>query len=351
MNEQILREIVLSTNENGKSIWAFDESSGTIKKRIESLELSQEVIEKNGWIEEIALLLRETQVETAGIINLWWVILAKDTMTQKTVSWETIPQKYRKNNVNVFYKADKWLDTETIPWHNITKWIEGLEEDLKIQKKNGANSAKWRALFNVRAPDWVIERNCEDLAEYARICQSLNIVPIVEPEVFLEWDYSIEEAKTFNKKVLDVLFKKLKDFDVYLPGIILKPSFISVWSQYPEASNPELIWKHTWNILRSLPNNISVNFLSWGHSFTTCVKVLNILNNSNIDINAISASFGRWLSGDKNEWYLHYMKLYLETGDEAYKEQAKNALIERANIIKDARTLSIDSFQQKYPHF
>ena len=200
--ENIAEKIV----ENGKGILAADESTNTIKKRFDSINIESTEMSRCNY--------RETLFSTSDISNfISGVILFEETFFQKNKSEESLKEKLENVNCYPGIKIDQGLEPlNKDEIETYTKGIETLDERLKPFTDNGAKFTKWRAVINIGKnipTKKCLERNSSLLAKYASISQKNNLVPIVEPEVIMDGNHSLEKCYEVTKKTLSMVFDSL----------------------------------------------------------------------------------------------------------------------------------------------
>ena len=227
-------------------------------------------------------------------------------------------------------KVDKGL----IPLVNsqdekVTQGLDGLPDRLAEYKTMGAKFAKWRAVYDiddVRPSDLAIKTNAENLARYAAICQSQGIVPIVEPELLMDGNHSIERCAVASEAVFNEVFIALERHHVSLEHMVLKPSMVISGKDDANQANVELVAQETVKILsRTVPAAVpSINFLSGGQSAELATQHLNSMNaqSPNLPWN-LSFSYGRALQEPA---------LKAWSGNEANVAAAQAALYKRAKL-------------------
>ena len=291
--ENIAKKIV----ENGKGILAADESTNTIKKRFDSIN-----IESN---EKTRCYYRETLFSTNGISKfISGVILFEETFFQKNSNGESLKEKLENVDCYPGIKIDQGLEKfneDSIETY--TKGIETLDERLKHFVKNGAKFTKWRAVINIGKnipSNKCLEKNSLLLAEYALISQNNKIVPIIEPEVIMDGEHDIDKCYEATKKTLDHVFFSLKKKNVNLKGILLKPNMIVPGNKSSEKLNIKKTAEKTLEcLIESVPNKVpGIVFLSGGLSSITATMILNKINKLKSAPWKLSFSYGRALQED-----------------------------------------------------
>lgn len=218
-----LRAIAAQMVERGKGILAADESSPTLTKRFESLGISSTEETRRDW--------REMLFASPGL-NQWisGVILYDETIRQSTASGVPFPQYMADLGILPGIKVDTGAKPLAgWPGETITEGLDGLGARLAEYYKMGARFAKWRAVITIaeELPSLAaIKANAQALARYAGLCQSEGIVPIVEPEVLMDGDNTIERCFEVTSDTLSATFGALEDLGVELEGMVLKPSMV-----------------------------------------------------------------------------------------------------------------------------
>tara|TARA_B100001750_G_scaffold216035_1_gene200416 strand:+ start:16 stop:1035 length:1020 start_codon:yes stop_codon:yes gene_type:complete len=296
--ENIAKQIVAK----GKGILAADESTGTMTKRLASVNV--ESTSKN------RLKFRETLFSAEGMKNyIGGVILYDETIKQKTSSGKTIPDLIKSfgsiPGIKVDTGAKKLAGS---PEEKITEGLDGLRERLSEYYKMGARFTKWRAVYSISnkyPSELSIQSNAHALARYAALVQEAKMVPIVEPEVLMDGDHNINKCYEVTTKVLKECFKELKLHNVNLKGTILKPNMILPGNKSKDKSNTPEIAKMTLKCLKeSVPNEIpGIAFLSGGQSEVEATQNLNEINKINDTNFIMSFSYGRALQqGALKNW-------------------------------------------------
>src|SRR6202000_1082580 len=169
------------------------------------------------------------------------------------------------------------------PGETITEGLDGLRERLQEYYKLGARFAKWRAVIDI-AKDiptaYAIEANAQALARYAALCQEQQIVPIVEPEVLMDGDHSIERCEAVTDETLHVVFDQLHKHRVYLEGMILKPNMVISGKKAANRASPEQVAQATVRCLkRHVPSAVpGIAFLSGGQASEEATLHLSLMN-------------------------------------------------------------------------
>jgi len=288
--ENIAKQIVAK----GKGILAADESTGTMTKRLSSVNV--ESTSKN------RLKFRETLFSAEGMKNhISGVILYDETIKQKSSSGKTIPELIKSfgsiPGIKVDAGAKKLAGS---PEEKITEGLDGLRERLVEYYKLGARFTKWRAVYNISEKypsELSIKSNAHALARYASLVQELKMVPIVEPEVLMDGDHDINKCYEVTSKVLRECYKELKLHNVNLKGTILKPNMILPGNKSKNKTNTQEIAKMTLKCLKeNVPTEVpGITFLSGGQTEIEATQNLNEINKINDTNFLMSFSYGRAL--------------------------------------------------------
>jgi fructose-bisphosphate aldolase class I len=261
----------------GKGILAADESAATVGKRFAAVNTES--------TEETRRTYRDMLIMTPGISEfIAGVILFEETLGQKTIDGTPFPEKLKQLGILPGVKVDKGLIIlPNTADEQITQGLDGLAERLVEYKSKGACFAKWRAVYAIGASTpstLAIEANAECLARYAAICQANGIVPIVEPEILIDGDHTIERCAEVSEPVLHAVFNALYRHKVKLEYIVLKPSMVISGKKCAAQATAEQVAKATLTVLRrTVPASVpTINFLSGGQSSEDATANLNAMN-------------------------------------------------------------------------
>ena len=278
----------------GKGILAADESTGTIGKRLASINV--ENVETNRRI------LRELLFTAPGALQyLSGVILFEETLYQKSAAGKPFVDILNEGGVLPGIKVDK--GTVELAGTNGETTTQGLDDLAKRCQKYyeaGARFAKWRAVLKIGANEpsqLSINENANGLARYAIICQENGLVPIVEPEILVDGSHDINKCAEVTERVLAACYKALNDHHVLLEGTLLKPNMVTPGSDSPKVA-PEVVAEYTVRALqRTMPPAVpAVVFLSGGQSEEEATLNLNAMNKLKAKKPwTLSFSFGRAL--------------------------------------------------------
>jgi fructose-bisphosphate aldolase class I len=261
----------------GMGILAADESMPTIGKRFQPLSIANTDENRRAY----RSLLCTAPGAEAFISG---VILFEETLGQRDDGGTPLPEVLERRGIVPGIKVDKG----TVPLANasgdlITRGLDGLSERLKGYKAQGARFAKWREVYGITDANPTplgIKANAEALASYAAICQSEGIVPIVEPEVLIDGDHTMERCDEVTEAVLHAVFHALHRHKVVLECIILKPSMVVPGKEHPPKATPEQVAAATVRVLRrTVPAAVpGIYFLSGGQSPEEATANLNAMN-------------------------------------------------------------------------
>ena len=289
-----LNNIALKILENGKGILAADESTGTMTKRLEGVNVSS--------TPENRLLFRETLFSSQSMTEcIGGVILYDETIRQQSSKKNKIPELISKMGSAPGIKVDTGAKVLAgSPEEKITEGLDGLRERLKEYYKLGAKFTKWRGVYNISKnfPSRLsMESNAHALARYSALVQECNMVPIVEPEVLMDGDHTADECYNKTSEVIKKCFEQLIIHKVNLRGIILKPNMILAGNKSKNKISNEEVAKLTLKCLKdSVPSEVpGIAFLSGGQSELEATENLDLINKYNDTKFIISYSYGRAL--------------------------------------------------------
>jgi len=276
--KQELTRIAEAVVAPGKGLLAADESTGSIGKRLATINLENNEDNRRAYRQ----LLFTADASMSEAIS--GVILFDETFHQKTDDGVLFTQLLKSRGIIPGIKLDKGmvklLGTED---ETTTQGLDGLHERCAEYKKNGADFAKWRCALKIGQglpSHLAIIENANVLARYASICQEHCIVPIVEPEILPDGEHSLEVTQAVTEKVLAAVYKALSDHNVFLEGTLLKPNMVTAGFQCPKQNTPEENARATVTALsRGVPPAVpGVTFLSGGQSEENATLNLNAIN-------------------------------------------------------------------------
>ncbi len=324
---ETLQSIAKALIASGKGILAADESTGTIQKRFDKIGVEN--------TEENRREYRELLFTTPGMEQyISGVILFDETLRQKAANGVPFVDVLNEAGVIPGIKVDK--GTESITEGSaelVTKGIDGLGDRMKEYYALGARFAKWRGVFAIGdgiPSDTAIQKNAELLAEYAKICQDNNVVPIVEPEVLMDGTNTDEVCLDVTRGVLKTVFAELKKKRVALDGMLLKPNMIVPGKKSGQAMTPERVADMTLRCLNeTVPHGVpGIVFLSGGQSEAEASANLNEMNKRGPHPWAVSYSYGRALQGSALEAW---------AGKKDQTADAQKAFLKRSRLVSAAQ--------------
>ena len=289
-----LNNIALEILGNGKGILAADESTGTMTKRLDGVNVPS--------TPENRLLFRETLFSSSSMRDcIGGVILYDETIKQISSKKNKIPELILSMGSHPGIKVDtgaKILAGSSE--EKITEGLDGLRERLKEYKKIGAKFTKWRGVYSISKnyPSKLsIQSNAHALARYSALVQESEMVPIVEPEVLMDGDHSSKDCYEKTSEVIKKCFDELILNKVDLKGIILKPNMILAGNKSKDKISNEEVAKLTLECLKnSVPSEVpGIAFLSGGQSEIEATENLNLINKFNKTNFIMSYSYGRAL--------------------------------------------------------
>src|SRR5688572_3723904 len=223
MSNQELETVAQTMVAKGKGILAADESMGTIKRRFDSIKIDSNENNRRAY--------RQTLFTTQGLEEaISGVILFDETLRTAASDGTPFSQVLSKKGIMPGIKVDKGpVDIPFFPGETVTEGLDGLRGRVKEYKELGAKFAKWRAVITIGEgiPTYTcLAANAHALGRYAALCQEGGIVPIVEPEVLLDGNHTIERCEEVTEATLRITFLALAEQRVHLEGMILKPSMV-----------------------------------------------------------------------------------------------------------------------------
>ena len=301
MNLDELNKIAIGMAAGGKGILAADESSGTIKKRFDGINVVSTADTRRDYRE----MLFRTKEAMENYIS--GVILYDETIRQNAKDGTPLVKLIEQAGSIPGIKVDAGAKAmAAFPGEQVTEGLDGLRERLAEYYKLGARFAKWRAVIDIgrggdrSMPSYpCLRSNMHALSRYAALCQEAGIVPIVEPEVLMDGDHDIDRCFEVTDLALRLLFEELYFARVALEGTILKPNMvISGKKSAKQASVTEIAEKTVRCFRRAVPAAIpGIVFLSGGQSDEEATANLNAMNAEYKRVMpwALSFSYGRAL--------------------------------------------------------
>ena len=329
MNKQILKDTIQQLFAGNKGLLAMDESTGTCNKRFVAAGIPQTI--------EMRRKYRELIVTTPGLNeSIGGAILFDETIRQQTSNAVPMAEVLVKAGIIPGIKVDAGAKPMAgFPNEKVTEGLDGLRDRLAEYKTMGARFAKWRAVITIGdvIPTTAnIKANVHALARYAALCQEAGIVPIVEPEVLMDGDHTIQQCYDVTEKVLKTLFYQLYQFKIDLEGMILKPNMVIAGTESAVQNSIEEVAEATVNcLLASVPAAMpAIAFLSGGQSPEDAAAHLNAIHTRYKDRLPwiVTFSFAR---------AIQQPALDIWKGEEANLKGAQQLLYRRATIDAAAR--------------
>jgi fructose-bisphosphate aldolase class I len=328
MDFRKLEETAAAIVAEGKGILAADESEGTIKKRFDSIAVES--------TEENRRAYRDLLFTTEGVEEyISGVILFDETIRQSSADGTPFPKLLESKGVIPGIKVDKGAKPLALAeGETVTEGLDGLRGRLEEYRELGARFTKWRAVITIgkKIPsEYCLWTNAHALARYAALSQEAGLVPIVEPEVLMDGDHTIERSFEVTSHTLHAVFTELRDQRVHPEGILLKPNMVLSGYECPEQASHEQVAAETIRCFkRHVPAAVpGVVFLSGGQSDEDATANLNAMNALGEHPWQLSFSYGRALQAPA---------LKAWGGKEENVEAAQRAYYHRAKMNSAART-------------
>jgi fructose-bisphosphate aldolase class I len=286
MDKEKLIETVTRLVSPPKGILAIDESLSTCNKRFEKLGVPT-TEEKRKDYRELLITAPEIEKYISGYI------LFDETIRQSTINDKSFVSVLQAKSIDVGIKVDQGLielssgSSDSVEssrrGEKITQGLDGLSARLKEYKNMGATFAKWRAVYTISKNTPSLEcmkKNAILFAQYATLCQKNGLVPIIEPEVLIDGEHTIEQCFDVTAKNLDIIFTELQKMNVFISGMILKTSMVIAGIDAKEKSSTENVAKMTIKCLEEhVPMHIGgIVFLSGGQSDEEATMNLNAMH-------------------------------------------------------------------------
>ncbi|MFP4162920.1 MAG: class I fructose-bisphosphate aldolase [Chitinispirillaceae bacterium] len=323
----------------GKGILAADESTGTITKRFQKINVDSTPETRR---EYRRMLFSASDLEHF----ISGVILFDETIRQKTEEGKALTAFLTDRGIIPGIKVDK--GTKPLPFFSgemVTEGLDGLRERLVEYRSLGARFAKWRAVLSIsdKTPsDLCIKANAEALARYAALCQENEIVPIVEPEVLMDGNHDISACERATEKTLGILFEILREHKVFFEGLILKPNMVVPGKNSTVQSNAEEVANATIRTLRrTVPAAVpGIAFLSGGQESVHATRHLNAMNRMVGNPWKLTFSFSR---------ALQQQPMDIWKGRRENEPEAQSVFVHRARCNSAASSGSyIDSMENEF---
>ena len=289
-----LHETAKALVAEGKGILAADESTGTIKKRFDSIQLESTEDNRRAY--------RELLFTTPGVEEyISGVILYDETIRQSASDGTPFPKLLADRGIIPGIKVDLGAKPLALAeGETVTEGLDGLRERFAEYYELGARFSKWRATYSIdaqRPSEYCVWTNARALGRYAALSQEAGIVPIVEPEVLMDGDHSIDRSAHVTEETLRAVFAELAHQRVLLEGMVLKPNMVLAGSECPRQPGVEEVAQRTLAVLRRVvPAAVpGIAFLSGGQSDELASAHLSAMNNAGDAPWELSFSYGRAL--------------------------------------------------------
>ncbi len=325
LNLDNMNDVAEAMTASGKGILAADESTGTIGKRLDQINTESTEQTRNAY--------RDLLFTADGLDQyISGVIMYDETFHQSSLSGGVVYPEYLASKgiipgIKVDAGAHSLSGSED---EKITLGLDGLDERLSNYRKLGARFAKWRAVINItelNPSDYCIKANAHALARYAALCQSNDVVPIVEPEILMDGGHDIEDSFVVTEEVLHTVFDELYTQGVQYEEMVLKPNMVlSGYDANDRAGVDEVASATVQCFLRSVPAAVpGIAFLSGGQSDEDATAHLNAMNQ---------------ILGDNKPWHLSFSygralqqpALKAWQGSDDNISNAQEALMKRAKL-------------------
>ena len=323
-----LHETARALVAEGKGILAADESTGTIKKRFDSIGLES--------TEDARRAYRELLFTTPGVEEyISGVILYDETIRQSASDGTPFPKLLAGRGIIPGIKVDVGAKPLALAeGETVTEGLDGLRDRFAEYYELGARFSKWRATYSIdaeRPSEYCVWTNAHALARYAALSQEAGIVPIVEPEVLMDGDHSIERAAKATGRAQQALFTELHDQRVDLYGTLLKPNMVLSGYEASGRAGVDEVAEATLDVLsRHVPAAVpGIVFLSGGQTDEDATAHLNAMNARGPHPWELSFSYGRALQAPAIKAW---------GGEPANVEEAQKAFYRRAKFNSAART-------------
>jgi fructose-bisphosphate aldolase class I len=288
-----LNAIARKMTAKGKGILAADESTGTIQKRFDKIAVQNTEENRRDYRE---MMFRAAE----GMKHVSGVILFDETIRQKAKDGTPLVKLIEQAGAVPGIKVDKGTKPLALePGQTVTEGLDGLRERLVEYHQLGARFAKWRATYDPTKPSYnAINANGQALARYAALCQENGIVPIVEPEVLMDYDNDIDACERITEWVLKETFQQLYFARVALEGMVLKPNMVISGMKASKRAGVEEVAERTVKLLRQcVPSAVpGIAFLSGGQSDEEATAHLNAMHVFDANLPwSLTFSYGRAL--------------------------------------------------------
>ena len=295
MNGHEIEDTARALVAEGKGILAADESSGTMDKRLEKVLDGPSTEEARRAFREVVLTAEEASAHISG------AILYDETIRQSTEAGVPFPDALAEQGIIAGIKVDTGAKPLAgFPGEKVTEGLDGLRERLAEYHELGARFAKWRAVITIGdglPTPYCIDANAYALARYAALCQEAGITPIVEPEVLMDGEHTIDRSEEVTEATLRAVFAALWHAGVALEGMLLKPNMVLAAYECADQASVEEVAQRTLRCLRRVvPAAVpGIVFLSGGQSDELASAHLDAMNRAPDQPWELSFSYGRAL--------------------------------------------------------
>jgi fructose-bisphosphate aldolase class I len=342
MNKKLLSNTIEQLFANGKGLLAMDESNPTCNKRFAAADIPQTV--------EMRRSYRELIVTTPGLNeSIGGAILYDETIRQQTKGGIPFIDILIKAGIIPGIKLDMGVKPMAgFPNEKVTEGLDGLRDRLSEYKKMGARFAKWRAVIAIGEcipTNECVEANIHALTRYAALCQEADIVPIVEPEILMDGNHSIERCFEVTEHVLKTLFYQLYLYRIDIEGIILKPNMIIAGKDAAKKHTVDEVAEETVNcLLASVPAVVpAIAFLSGGQFPEDAAAHLNAMHTK-------FKSRLPWIVSFSFSRAIQQPALEIWKGEQSNVEEAQKSLYRRAKLDAAARQGKYSPKMEKQAH-
>jgi len=333
-----LRSIAMKMVRANRGILAADEATKNFNPKLETIGVAPTEENRRRW--------RQALIEIPDLGDyICGVILNRETIEQKHDNGKFLREILRSKDIVYGVTLDFGPVTlhGGLPGEMSTQGLDDLDSRCAKYKQMGAGFAKWRAVYTINsktgAPSQLtITENAMTLARYAAVCQAHGIVPIVEPDVVMAGDHDLDKNGQVCRKVWSSLFKALSDFNIYLPGVVLKTNMVISGLSCPKTYTPEDIAEYTLRVLGdTVPPSVGgIVFLSGGQSEAKATINLDAINRN-------TPEYG------KAPWRLTfcYGRALQDTAFKAWSGKNENVKLLQTKLMERAKANSLAS-QGKY---
>lgn len=323
MNLQQLKETAAAMVAPGRGILAMDESHPTCNKRFEKLGIPTTEEKRREYRH---MLLKENEMGQF----IGGAILFDETLRQQTLDGQAFAERLQEIGIVPGIKVDKGAKELALhPGEKVTEGLDGLRDRLNEYYQLGARFAKWRAVITIGAdiPSRAcLVANAHALARYAALCQEVDVVPIVEPEVLMDGTHTIERSYAVTHAIQQLVFEHLEEQGVVLEGMVLKPNMVVSGYDCPQRADVGRVAEETIRCLMSTvpPEVPGIAFLSGGQTDEEATEHLNAMNQSGQELPwRLTFSYGR---------ALQQAAMQAWNGDSASIDRAAQVILHRARM-------------------